>query len=54
MKTEKKQRGLAYLNAIRAVLERMYSETIVEDFEANTEAGSIENSLNKIEDRLNE
>ncbi len=52
MAAEKKHCGLAYIEAMKAILDRMSSEDLFEGFEMNTEHGCIENSLRKMEEEL--
>lgn len=51
-KLKKIGRGLAYIASIRAILKKLCADNFSEDFEINTEIGCIENSLNKIKERL--
>jgi hypothetical protein len=59
MDVEKRGRGLAYISAIKALLERIYSEDFCNDTETGVEkfafnAGCIatENGLKKMEEEL--
>ena len=49
---KKKERGLAYISDIRAIIERMYSEEICKDFGVNTGAIATENGLQTMETEL--
>lgn len=52
MDAEKKEKGLALIQDIKAKLDQLYTEGLCEDFFINTEAGAIETGLQRMEAEL--